>query len=89
MFLSILPAETRLPLLAMMRWFLLPMLESLVTRGALISVRSTAMSPVLRVVVILDCRGGKRDGEEREMKRRDGRRDGGEGGREGGVGGRK
>lgn len=58
----------RLPLLAMMSWFLLSMLESLVTRGALISVRSTAMSPVLRVVVIFDCRGGKSEESEESDK---------------------
>lgn len=56
-----LPAETRLPLLAMISWFLLSMLESLLMRGAQISVRSTAMSPVLRVVVIFDCAEGKRE----------------------------
>lgn len=52
-------------MLAMMSWFLLSMLVSLVMRGALISVRSTAMSPVLRVVVIFDCRGReKKESEE-------------------------
>lgn len=50
----------RLPLLAMMSWSLLSMLESLLIRGALISVRSMAMSPELLVVVIFDCRGEKR-----------------------------
>lgn len=50
----------RLPLLAMISWFLLSRLESLVIWGAQISVRSMAMSPVLLVVVIFDCRGGKR-----------------------------
>lgn len=47
----------RLPLLAMMSWSLLSMLESLLIRGAQISVRSTAMSPELLVVVIFVCKG--------------------------------
>lgn len=71
-----LPAETRLPLLAMISWFLLSMLESLVTRGALISVKSTAMSPVLRVVVIFDCRGREREEGEESDQEADGRREG-------------
>lgn len=50
----------RLPLLAMISWSLLSMLESLLIRGAQISVRSMAMSPELLVVVIFDCGGGKR-----------------------------
>lgn len=61
----------RLPLLAMMSWSLLWMLESLLIRGAQISVRSMAMSPELLVVVIFDCRRGKRrlvggNGDEEE-----------------------
>lgn len=59
----------------MMRWFLLSMLESLVIRGAQISVRSMAMSPVLRVVVIFDCRGGKgRLGDRHRGRKEGGRR---------------
>lgn len=50
----------RLPLLAMISWSLLSMLESLLIRGAQISVRSIAMSPELLVVVIFDCSGEKR-----------------------------
>lgn len=65
-------------MLAMINWFLLPMLESLVIRGALISVRSMAMSPVLLVVVIFNCRRGRetvrterqRSGREESSKKR-------------------
>lgn len=46
----------RLPLLAIMSWSLLSILESLVMRGTLISVRSTAMSPVLLAVLIFAWR---------------------------------
>jgi len=49
----------RLPLLAMMSWSLLSMLDSLVMiRGAEISVRSMAMSPELLVVGMFDCKEG-------------------------------
>lgn len=51
------PAEIRLPLLAIMSWSLLSMLDSLLIRGAPISVRSIAMSPELLVDEILDCTG--------------------------------
>ena len=64
----------RLPLLAMMTRSLLLMLDSLLIRGAPISVRSMAMSPELLVVVIFDCeeeggewgQAGERD-REREI----------------------
>lgn len=63
-----LPAEIKLPLLAMISWSLLSMLDSLLIRGAQISVRSMAMSPVLLVVVIFNCREEKRQlgGENRD-----------------------
>lgn len=62
----------RLPLLAMISWFLLSRLDSFVIRGAQISVRSMAMSPVLLVVVIFDCRGGKRQLGERNRVGKEG-----------------
>lgn len=48
----------RLPLLAMMSRSLLSMVDSLAIRGALISVRSMAMSPELLVVDTFDCKEG-------------------------------
>lgn len=52
--LDLLPAEAKLPLLAMMSWSVLSVLTILLTLEAPISVRSMAMSPKFLDVVILD-----------------------------------
>lgn len=65
-----LPAEMRLPLLAIISLSLLSMLDSLLVRWVQISVRSMAMSPELLVVVMFNWKEKKRlIGWNREWRR--------------------